>query len=252
MNDQLSHKAKDPEIEMKAHQMQPMVVSPKYKPNENIRNEKDDIVPSAKYLCFISYASPNKDFVDDLEEALGRELERFVRDKGLFIDDKRLRGGDLLDESIPRALCKSICMIIIYSPSYFDENYTYCAREFKGMEKLEKQRLLQLSCPEQQEHGLIIPIIFRGKKHFPKEIRDKRHYYDFSNYYSCDNRISKHPKYVRTITEIAEVIHNAYLTFKDKDVFKECDKFMVPSKEEVMPWLKEAACPHAQFPGRRS
>lgn len=51
---------------------------------------------SAKYLCFISYASSNEDFVDDLGEALGTELERWVRGKGLFIYKKNCMAEILL------------------------------------------------------------------------------------------------------------------------------------------------------------
>lgn len=205
---------------------------------------------SAEYLCFVSYASPNEDFANDLEEALGRELNRYVRDKGLFTYKRELHGGDFIDESIQNALCKSLCMIIIYTPSYFDLNYTYCAREFKAMEELEKQRLVHISCSEKRKHGLIIPIIFRGAEHFPEEIKSKRQYVDFSNYYACC--MSKHPKYAPKIIDLAKYIYKLYDNLDDENIFKECDKFKLPSCDEVTPWL-EKACPKAQkFPGRRT
>lgn len=208
---------------------------------------------SAKYLCFISYASSNEDFVDDLGEALGTELERWVRGKGLFIYKKKLHGGDFIDEIIQSALCKSLCMIIIYTPSYFDKDNTYCAREFKAMEALEEQRLSHISSSEESKHGLIIPIIFRGAEHFPEEIKNKRHYVDFSNYYACYKKLSKHPKYAKEITNIAEYIFNLYKNLDDECIFKDCDKFKLPSQAEIIPWLEEKACPRAQkFPGRRT
>jgi hypothetical protein len=169
-----------------------------------------------KYLCFISYASPNRDFVYDLEEALGKELERYVRgkeilDNGIFIDNNRIHGGDFPDEAIRQAICKSVCMIMVYTPSYFNEDYTYCTREFKGMEHLEEHRLSILTDPELKTHGLIIPVVFRGRDYLPEEIKKIRCQYDFSNYYSCYKRISKHPTYARAITELAQYIHNIYL-----------------------------------------
>lgn len=207
----------------------------------------------AEYLCFISCASTNRDFAKDLEEALGKELKRYVRDKGLFVYDKMLDGGDFVDEIIQSALCKSLCMIVIFTPNYFDKKYTYCTREFKGMEWLEKQRFSLLDSSEQTKHGLIIPIIFRDPEHFPEEIKNKRHYLDFSNYYVGYKSLSKHPKYVPEIMKLAKYIFEIYLNFQGKDIFNDCDKFKLPSHDEVMPWLEKEGCPRApKFPGRVS
>jgi hypothetical protein len=119
------------------------------------------------------------------------------------------------------------------------------------MELLEKKRLSNIDSSEQKKHGLIIPIIFRGPEHFPEEIKNERHYLDFSNYSTCYKRLSKHPKYAAEIMDLAKYIYNAYLNFENKDIFKDCDKFKLPSRDEVTPWLKKEACPRAQkFPGR--
>jgi hypothetical protein len=52
-------------------------------------------------------------------------------------------------------------MVTIHIPAYLDVTETYCAGEYKAMEKLESERLNKMD-PELRENGLIIPLVCRG------------------------------------------------------------------------------------------
>lgn len=111
-----------------------------------------------QYACFISYRHGQRKLaeriINDLYETLSGELE-LLRDEQVFLDRERLRGGYFYNEALAEALCHSACMIVVFTPTYFSRNHTYCAREYKAMEELEKKRLRLLSGSVHKNRGLI-------------------------------------------------------------------------------------------------
>lgn len=130
-----------------------------------------------KYSCFISYRHGQKElvekFVRDLEQSLSNEVVPLT-DMEVFVDWQRLQGGDFFNENLAKALCESVCLIVVFTPTYFSDTHSYCAREYKGMEMLESQRLDLLGASADKEHGLIIPIVLRSEENLPSEVRDRR------------------------------------------------------------------------------
>src|SRR5262249_35583701 len=141
---------------------------------------------SFKYSCFISYRHGQRQVAErilsELYESLSGEIELWLSEE-VYLDRQRLKGGDYFEEGLSQALCHSVCMIVLYTPVYFDRHHLYCAREYKAMENLERDRLHSLGTQSLSTHGLIIPIICRGKEYLPHEIASTRHYYDFEKYY---------------------------------------------------------------------
>ncbi len=208
-----------------------------------------------KYSCFISYRHGQSQLaeriINDLSSALSNELELFTN-KEIYIDRQRLRGGDFYNEELARAICESVCMIVVFTPTYFDVQSPFCAREFKAMEKLEEARLKVVQKFTGKKCGFIIPIIFRGEKSLPDIIRDSRHYYNFGDFLLCDVELSKHPDYARKIKEIAETIFSIYelLIGLPEDSCAGCDTFALPSEEDVKHWLGSIRSAPPLFPGR--
>jgi hypothetical protein len=188
--------------------------------------------------------------VNDLCEALSSELEAF-REEPVFLDEDRLQGGYLYNEALAEALCNSACMILVFTPTYFSRDHTYCAREYRAMEKLETERLDLLSDSAGGNRGLIIPIVFRGEDHLPAEIREQRKYYDFSDFLLCDDEIWRHPRYAVKIREIAEYICARCEELENVGpAFSECEDFALPSEEDARNWLHQATDTSIPFPGR--
>jgi hypothetical protein len=206
-----------------------------------------------EYSCFISYHRGQhklaKKMIEDLYEALSNEIELYMRDKKIFLD-KDLECGDLYNEKLAKSLCRSACMIMVFTPAYFDKKHTYCAKEFKAMEKLERKRLKLLKNEGLRESGLIIPIIFRGGDYLPSDIREYRNCYYFDSYMLFSGDISTHPEYAPKIKIIADKIFRLCKKFEDLPAaFDDCDRFKLPSDEEIEKWLNGIQKTKIPFPG---
>ena len=55
-----------------------------------------------------------------------------------YVDKQRLSGGFSFNEALARAICESVCLIVVFSPTYLDS--PYCADELLAMEEIEEQR----------------------------------------------------------------------------------------------------------------
>lgn len=214
-----------------------------------------------QYSCFISYRHVQYDlgsrFLEKFLEALKSHIELEIEldgvpsDEQIYIDRERLKGGYLFNNALADALCRSVCMIVIFTPTYFSKQKTYCAREFLAMKKLEEERLKQMG---DRKMGLIIPIVLKGFDALPPEIRQERQCYDFSDYSLATPDILTHPVYNRQVAEIASYIREVHerLTALGVDWCGECPNYALPTDEEVLPFLEQIiARPHRQlFPFR--
>jgi hypothetical protein len=184
-----------------------------------------------EYCCFVSYPHGQDDvlvpFVDDFVKGLETEIKAQTRKK-VWIDYKFMTGGYRLDQEIGPDLCKSACMVMLYTPLYFDEEHTYCARELKAMQELEERRLLPL---KDKGKGLIVPIILRGPKKFPKVLSDKGLYYDFTDIELNDPTEKIRVRYAKEIREIAEYIIDRCDCLDEvaDSLPVDCDKYCLPS-----------------------
>jgi hypothetical protein len=185
-----------------------------------------------KWSCFISHRSSQwplmQWFINDFYESLSSEIELLIgNDLKVFLDMKCLKGGDNFEKVIAESLCKSLCMVMIYTPTYFNKNNRFCAREYRAMELLEQQRSIATG-----NKGLIIPIVLRGAKYFPNEI--KRQYYDFSEFALCPRKISRTTYYRKKLKEIAEIIFEIHTIFEKEntDFCRTCSSFALPNDND--------------------
>jgi hypothetical protein len=207
-----------------------------------------------EHSCFISYRNHEQSavaekFITDLCEALRNELVMRT-ETDIFVDREGIRGGDIIDPALSRALCTSACLVAVYTPVYFSKQKSYCAREYFAMEFLEKQRLARLSKPLGKEFGLIIPIVLRGA--LPDEIKKKRRSFNFEHFSLVSKSISKNRHFEPHIREIADAIcqRTKMLNATSEDLTCDCDNFIFPTEDEVRPWLDSIVTPPAPFPLR--
>lgn len=209
------------------------------------------------FCCFISYPHGQDNvlvpFVTDFVDGLSKEISAQSR-KEIFTDYKFLTGGSRINEKIGPSLCKSACMIVFYTPLYFDAEHTYCARELRAMEKLEEARLAHL---KDKGDGLIVTVILRGAKKFPKALEAKRKYYRFDDIDLNDPADKIQVRYASEIREIAEYILDRYDRLEEvaAHIKQDCDAFCLPSEEEAREYIatllgrKEAKAAPDPFPG---
>ena len=191
-----------------------------------------------EFCCFISYPHGQQDvlvpIVKDFVEGLETELGALTRQPIWF--DRSLRGGSLIDPAISTGICKSVCMIMIYTPLYFDKEHTYCAQELKAMQDLELQRVKHLT---DRSNGLIIPIILRGKKKFPETMK-KRKFYDFTDYLFNSSSEKLRQAYAAQISEIAEYILDCCDSLENaaEPISHDCDKYGMPTSDDAKEFVE--------------
>jgi hypothetical protein len=195
---------------------------------------------SFEYCCFISYPHGQENVlvpcVEDFVIGLEKEIYSLTRRK-LWIDYKFLKGGSRHDHEIGPGLCKSACMILIYTPLYLDAEHMYCARELKAMQDLEQERLKLLT---DKSKGLIIPIILRGEKRFPDVLRRERLYYNFTDIEFNNPMDVIRVKYAKQIKEVAEyIVHRCeVLDQVFPGVSHNCDGYTLPSGEAAKRYVE--------------
>jgi TIR domain-containing protein len=220
-----------------------------------------------EYCCFISYPHGQgnvlqplmKEFLDGLRAEVSAQTR-----KRIWIDFECLQGGDRWNDQLATDLCRSICMIVVYTPLYFDSDNAFCAREYSAMELLEEKRL-RLLASANRTHGLIIPIVLRGEKRLPAVIRSHQ-YYRFDDLDLADPQVKIRQRYSREIKEIAEYIIDRCYEFDSagSDPCVECDNFTLPTHDETKAYIEKvlglkanldppkpsSSVPTDPFPGR--
>lgn len=188
--------------------------------------------------CFISYPHVESeffvDFVEELQKALQDRIRLLKRDASVILDFKRLKPGYIFDETISQAICRSVCMIVVYIPAY--EESDYCLREFEAMERLQAARRLRLKRPELNDKGMIVPIIFR-RGDLSKRIEGRYQYLDLSKV-THPAREFRGKKVSPKLDEIAEYIVSLYRAMENDEpaVCGDCDHFALPARLDVTPW----------------
>ncbi len=154
------------------------------------------------------------------------------------MDSERLKPGYEYNEELARAICESVCMIVVYSPRY--ERHEYCLREYTAMERLEEKRKALL---KGGGHGrrFIITIVFGGDMNkLPERIKGCAHCSDFSRFTLASRDISRNPDFLTEIEKICKVIYELYQMFEplrqrlDGEI--DCTKFSLPAWSEIVPW----------------
>ena len=210
-----------------------------------------------KNACFISYSHGQyeytKKFMEDLKKAIQNELDAYLN-QPIYVDEERLKPGYNWDVSLTRAICESVCMIVVYTPKYDESDY--CITEFCAMEKIERERITKLGESYDNKYRMIIPIILRRPKILPEKIKKIQHINDFSKYTLYSTEITMSPDFEPIIRQIVEVIYEIYCMLKqDPDLFEHenCTNFTAPSLDEIQnSWGKFKEKPKfpPKFPGR--
>jgi hypothetical protein len=202
---------------------------------------------SFQYACFVSYRHHEQSeiaeqFIDQLCTALRNELTLQMEEQ-LYVDRARMRIGTTFNEALAIALCRSVCMVMVYTPTYFSQQHPYCAREFKAMENIELARLAHLPEGDRRQHGLILPVVLRGKDSLPAALRSHRHCYDFERFSLTSRRLASNRGFEAEVRQMAEVIvqRKRLLDAVGVNMTCDCDSFTFPSEDHVRPWLESIA-----------
>ncbi|WP_036168843.1 toll/interleukin-1 receptor domain-containing protein [Massilia sp. 9096] len=197
-----------------------------------------------RYGCFFSYAHGRHElmqrFKATLADALRCYLEPYFDDENeLFVDTDQLGGGDDLDRKIARAMCESVCMILIYTPKY--EAHAYTRREYAAMRAIEAERSKWYALPSH----LIIPVIMtHHPDRLPPQIIESTFYVDFSRFTMATADLKSNPDFLPDIDRMVRRIVTHYqLQKKTMPPDHDCNQFILP---DVPPAWREL--PNPIFP----
>ena len=208
--------------------------------------------------CFISYRHTKeykgKSYTERIVEDLKAELELRVAEK-VYRDTDRLRGAEFYQESLATEICKSVCMVVLFWPTYFSVDYPFCAREFKAMEELEQKRLKLLDNLEERQKGLIVILAIRDYKLIPEKLRNKRLCKDFEAY-TLKPEMREDPGFQSDMLEISRYIADRCRAFQKVaagpgDPFGQCANFVLPDEKKIKPWIQRFAQGGVPFANRR-
>ena len=183
-----------------------------------------------RYGCFFSYAHGRHALMQRFKSALADALRSYLEpyfdnEDELFIDTEQLGGGDDLDRKIARAMCESVCMILIYTPKY--EAHAYTRREYEAMRLIEAERAKWYTLPSR----LIIPVVMtRHPEALPPPISDARYYVDVSHYTMATLDLMSNPDFLPDIDKMVKRIaaHHACQK-KHTPLDHDCNQFVLPA-----------------------
>ena len=206
-------------------------------------------------VCFISYRHGGQEhsrkLIESFYQTLAGQLDLYIPGSRVYLDARRLRGGDFFDQELASQLCRSVCMILLFNPFYFDLSNPYCAREYRAMVGLEQQRLGLLPQGAAQRKSLIIPVVIRGEESLPEELKRHRQYYSFAKTLLGPADFRQR-RCMEHIFKIAGDIFDRYQMFRSAgiDPCSQCDTFQFPTELEIRDWLTEVVAPPQSMPGR--
>jgi hypothetical protein len=204
-----------------------------------------------RHACFISYRhlkeALGQKFIDQFSRALSSEIELYFTEERIFIDRDDLEPGAEIDPAIASELCASVCMVLVYIPSYVSKTRLYCAVEYKAMETIERLRRERSG----KRDGFIIPVVLRKEPAgtLPSFVK-RRKFFDFSRF-SVLSDFSSLPDFHSQVQQIVMQMRKLYKQYNHLLPDDHCNDFLLPDSAEVLNWIDEMESEdHQPFPGR--
>lgn len=204
------------------------------------------------YPCFISFRHfgdvLSTEFIHQFLDCLKGYLRPLI-DLDPFIDFDRMQPGYRLKPSIADALCKSACMVVIWSPQYFSDEHIWCAMEYKAMTELQNERLKLLPAAERSKN-LIIPVIYKGSKYYPQALLDNELYLNFEKFALYETTMIRNKQFADEVEKLANYIYERIRCFKmtAHNPWGHCEEFSLPSKEDTLQFIESLNSPHLSTP----
>jgi hypothetical protein len=234
---------------------------------------------SFQHLCFISYRNGDRDdregtdprrrdiqdtlnaFANDLRNELKRELLTHVNPRKCLIfldqDSECLTEGDHLLNTFGQAICKSVCMIVIFTRHYLDQKHLTCAAELEGMIRRLNDRCQKAGLPANQYNTWIATAVFREEERVPAILKEHL-WYDFTGYANSSQPLRDNPTYQGYIKNLAKKIADFYEALDDSDsnadFCADCDTFALlnpeTDRDALLSFVKKHKIPVQTVPPR--
>jgi hypothetical protein len=198
-----------------------------------------------KFHVFISWPRSIRrqglKFVKQLTEDLEDRFRDFaVKDQGVFLDEKQMDAGDVLESALRKSLCRSGITIAILVPAYFES--TYCLTEWNITEQLQKARL-----PAASSSTCFIPLVLIKDMELPNEVKGLLYKSSFAKFLSYGQSPKKHEKWHMAIEALAKLIEQRLKLMCQTDVpvpdWPTDEALAMQLEPKVFSWPDEAPPP---------
>lgn len=148
-------------------------------------------------------------------------------DLPVFHDRRYIDGGAYFDDGLAEALSGSVCMILVYTQTYFEKRRPYCTQEFCTMKNIEKYRQRVIGARE----SFIIPVILKGEP--PLFIsREMSCNYDFNKWFLTSPPLETNQEWAEWFDSIGRRIRFLYDKLYGIEGEHDCIK-MSPKEEAI-------------------
>jgi len=122
-----------------------------------------------EYHCFVSWPHTIDSEITGcalhVRDVIQQTLARDIPDPRVFLDETHLLPGTEWSLALRAALCRSVTMVAICAPIYYDSTHHWCGREWAFMYSLSRARLAG------HDFTTIIPLIFRMSSELPEPVK---------------------------------------------------------------------------------
>ena len=179
------------------------------------------------YHCFISWPHTKSTDVSDCARNVKKLIEEYlaisVPNPRVFLDETGIPGGAEWQETLRHVLCKSVTMIAICAPIYYDPSHKWCGLEWAAMDMLSQKRLVG------ERVKAVIPIIIRIREDEPlPDAISRLQYFDFSSITTVGKRYYKTSECRENIKKIVNCIDDIASLLARRQVSADCENFEIP------------------------
>lgn len=202
----------------------------------------DPRIDGSPNACFISYRHTHNEeahryvqaFVSQLKKCLSFEIPSVP----VFFDEEGIQVGTVFHSKLAWQLQRSACLVVFFSPQYFDLDHPYCALEYRAMLELEKERQDQYG-DRIGEMSMIFPVVFRGRTSLPAEL-EARTPLDLTSI-RLEEEFKEDREIQKKLGGLAEEIASRYRKLTRAGVFRGHagpEEFVLPPLEAIAGWIE--------------
>jgi hypothetical protein len=199
-----------------------------------------------EHTCFLSYPHPRKEgsvldiFVQDLMAELDQRLDGFLPGD-VYCDKPRLRPTYNYDIALSEAICRSICLLVVYCPEYARREY--CRRELDLMDRINNRRRDSLGVSAGKHHFVAL-VSLENKRYLPTRLLETSwHVADFSSYMRLPNvgerRIRKSKLLEQQVQDLAEAVRELHDLMRGNHAFGSpqlCCRELIGAPDSITEW----------------
>jgi hypothetical protein len=181
-----------------------------------------------EHYVFISYPNAEGAAAVRCANAIARAVRRRFADfttrsdcHRVFVDKECIAKGGEWEPTLRTALCKSVLMVAVCAPIYYEQTHKWCGLEYQAM----------LSLGQIRGISAVLPMVVRRFKDYPlPEAVKQLQYIDVTVESTKDPGYFNRPKFDKVLDDIVDRLVNVATTMRDNNVKANAEHFNFPDR----------------------